>query len=36
VSDKFFVEREERPCLFRNKETEEKLWSICKELVHSD
>ena len=36
VSDKFFVEREERPCEFRNKETEEKLWSICKELVHSD
>ena len=36
VSDKFFVEREERPCEFRNKEVEEKLWSICKELVHSD
>jgi len=36
VSDKFFVDRKERPCEFRNKEIVEKLWSICKELVHSD
>ena len=35
VSGKFFVEREERACEFRNKENEEKLWSICKELVNS-
>ena len=32
VNGKFFVEREEHACEFRNKETEEKLWSICKEL----
>jgi NAD(P)-dependent dehydrogenase (short-subunit alcohol dehydrogenase family) len=34
VSGKFFVDREERPCEFRNEKNEEKLWSICKELVN--
>ena len=33
VSDKFFEDRKELPCEFRNKESEEKLWQICKELV---
>ncbi|MFZ1043313.1 MAG: SDR family oxidoreductase [Anaerolineales bacterium] len=33
LSDKFFEDRKELPCEFRNKESEEKLWQICKELV---
>ena len=33
VSNKFFMDREEHVCQFRNEESEEKLWSICKELV---
>ena len=33
VSDKFFEDRKEHPCEFRNKENEEKLWRICDELV---
>jgi NAD(P)-dependent dehydrogenase (short-subunit alcohol dehydrogenase family) len=30
---KFFEEREEIPCEFRNQEAEEKLWGICARLV---
>ena len=33
VSNKFFQDRKELPCEFRNKKSEEKLWEICKELV---
>jgi len=33
VSNKFFEERKDLPCEFRNKGNEEKLWSICEELV---
>jgi NAD(P)-dependent dehydrogenase (short-subunit alcohol dehydrogenase family) len=34
VSGKFFEEHEERPCEFRNKKAEEKLWGICEGLVN--
>jgi NAD(P)-dependent dehydrogenase (short-subunit alcohol dehydrogenase family) len=34
VSGKFFEDREELPCEFRNKKAEEKLWRICEELGH--
>ena len=34
VSGKFFEEREEKPCEFRNNNAEEKLWSICEGLVN--
>jgi NAD(P)-dependent dehydrogenase (short-subunit alcohol dehydrogenase family) len=34
VSGKFFQDREELPCEFRNKKNEEKLWHICEELTH--
>jgi NAD(P)-dependent dehydrogenase (short-subunit alcohol dehydrogenase family) len=34
VSNKFFEERAELPCEFRNKKAEEKLWSICEGLVN--
>ncbi len=33
LSDKFFEDRKELPCEFRNKKSEEKLWSICEGLV---
>ena len=33
VSGKFFEEREELECEFRNEKNEEKLWKICEELV---
>jgi len=33
VSGKFFEDRAELPCEFRNKKAEEKLWDICEELV---
>ena len=33
VSSKFFEERAELKCEFRNKQAEEKLWRICKGLV---
>jgi len=33
VTSKFFDERKERPCEFRNEADEEKLWSICEGLV---
>jgi NAD(P)-dependent dehydrogenase (short-subunit alcohol dehydrogenase family) len=33
VSGKFFEDREEVPCEFRNKKNEEKLWRICEELT---
>lgn len=32
LSGKFFEQRKERACEFRNMESEEKLWSICGEL----
>ena len=34
VSGKFFEDREELPCEFRNKRNEEKLWNICEELTN--
>jgi len=34
VSGKFFEERKELPCEFRNKRAEEKLWRICEGLVN--
>jgi NAD(P)-dependent dehydrogenase (short-subunit alcohol dehydrogenase family) len=34
VSGKFFEDREEQECEFRNKRNEEKLWKICEELVN--
>ncbi|HUH96171.1 MAG TPA: SDR family NAD(P)-dependent oxidoreductase [Anaerolineales bacterium] len=33
ISGKFFEDRKEIPCEFRNKKNEEKLWRICEELV---
>jgi NAD(P)-dependent dehydrogenase (short-subunit alcohol dehydrogenase family) len=36
VSGKFFEEREEQPCEFRNKKAEEKLWHICEGLTNKD
>jgi len=33
ISGKFFEQREEVPCEFRNFEAEEKLWSICESLT---
>jgi NAD(P)-dependent dehydrogenase (short-subunit alcohol dehydrogenase family) len=33
MTDKFFEDREEQECEFRNREAEEKLWRICEELV---
>ena len=33
VTDKFFDERKERPCEFRNEPDEERLWAICEALV---
>lgn len=33
VSGKFFYDRQEIPCEFRNKVNEEKLWKICEGLV---
>ncbi len=35
VSGKFYEEREEHACEFRNKKAEEKLWSICEGLVNT-
>ena len=35
VSDKFFEDREEVECEFRNRKNEEKLWKICEELTHA-
>lgn len=34
LSGKFFEDRKELECEFRNKKDEEKLWSICEELVN--
>ena len=34
VSGKFYEDREEVECEFRNEKNEEKLWKICEELVH--
>jgi NAD(P)-dependent dehydrogenase (short-subunit alcohol dehydrogenase family) len=34
VSGKFFEDREEQECEFRNKKNEEKLWRICEEWVN--
>ena len=36
VSGKFFEDREELECEFRNKKNEEKLWKICEELVNKN
>ncbi len=36
LSNKFFENRKELPCEFRNKESEEKLWSICERLVNKN
>ncbi|MGA2764801.1 MAG: SDR family NAD(P)-dependent oxidoreductase [Spirochaetia bacterium] len=33
VTGKFFENRKEIPCSFRNRETEERLWSICEGLA---
>jgi NAD(P)-dependent dehydrogenase (short-subunit alcohol dehydrogenase family) len=33
VSNKFFEDREELECEFRNKKDEEKLWNICEGLI---
>ena len=33
VTNKFFQDREEQECEFRNKRDEEKLWRICEEFV---
>jgi NAD(P)-dependent dehydrogenase (short-subunit alcohol dehydrogenase family) len=33
VSGKFFEQRKEIPCEFRNEEAEERLWGICQSLV---
>jgi NAD(P)-dependent dehydrogenase (short-subunit alcohol dehydrogenase family) len=35
TSGKFFSDRKEIPCEFRNTATEEKLWEICEGLVRS-
>jgi NAD(P)-dependent dehydrogenase (short-subunit alcohol dehydrogenase family) len=34
VTGKFYEEREEQKCEFRNKRAEEKLWRICEELTN--
>ena len=34
VTSKFYVDRTERPCEFRNKSAEEKLWQICSDLTN--
>jgi hypothetical protein len=34
LTNKFFQDREEIECEFRNKRAEEKLWKICEELVN--
>jgi retinol dehydrogenase-13 len=34
VTNKFFEDREERECEFRNTEAEEKLWMICERLIN--
>ncbi len=33
VSGRFFEQRKEIPCEFRNEEAEERLWSICQNLI---
>jgi len=33
VSGKFFEQRKEIPCEFRNEEAEERLWDICQSLI---
>jgi NAD(P)-dependent dehydrogenase (short-subunit alcohol dehydrogenase family) len=33
VTGKFFSDRRERPCEFRNEADEERLWSICEDLT---
>jgi len=34
VSGKFYEDRQELPCEFRNAETEEKLWGICEKRIN--
>jgi hypothetical protein len=33
MTGKFFENRKEIPCLFRNQENEERLWGICESLT---
>jgi hypothetical protein len=33
VTGKFFSDRRERPCDFRNAAAEERLWSLCEHLT---
>lgn len=33
VTGKFFADRRERPCEFRNERDEDRLWSICEQLT---
>jgi uncharacterized protein YicC (UPF0701 family) len=35
VNGRFFEQRQEVPCTFRNVEAEDKLWSICEGLTGS-
>jgi NAD(P)-dependent dehydrogenase (short-subunit alcohol dehydrogenase family) len=35
VTSKFFVDRKEKKCEFRNIKNEERLWNICEELVNN-
>lgn len=35
MTNKFFEDREEVECKFRNEGDEEKLWKICESLIHS-
>ena len=34
VTSKFFEDRQERECEFRNTDAEERLWRICEEFVN--
>lgn len=34
ISGKFFEDREEQECEFRNEKNEEKLWKICEEMLN--
>jgi NAD(P)-dependent dehydrogenase (short-subunit alcohol dehydrogenase family) len=36
INGRFFDQRQEKPCEFRNEENEEKLWSICEGLIKSE
>jgi NAD(P)-dependent dehydrogenase (short-subunit alcohol dehydrogenase family) len=36
ITNKFFEDREERECEFRNQGAEEKLWQICEQFVNTN